>query len=174
MTKYVADNDERLKGMRWSVVAVMLISATIASAAVGLGGADSEAKLEQTKLSQIQHKKSQLNDEAKKLDFDQEKAQLRQSLKEDLLAEHVPTGQTHETDLRGQIFAKMTNNLMPMSPEQIATLRELYNRTNKASAQVGLVRPKPTSTSKVVDLSPGARPALICLCSGYLLLSCSF
>ncbi len=150
---------------KWIWSGLLVLSMSYAYAAVGLGGDDfknQDVALEKAKLAELQRAK-------KNGDFDpnKEKVRLQSSMRDGLLAEHEESN-AKESSLRDQIFAKMTNNLMPMSPEQIGTLRELYNRNKKASAQVGLVPPKPTSTSKIVDLSPGATPPVIRLSSGFI------
>lgn len=75
---------------------------------------------------------------------------------------------SNSTPIQDQIFAKVANSVMPMSPEQIIVLRELYNRNKQASQQTALIPPKPTASSKSVDLSPGATPPIIRMASGFI------
>lgn len=75
---------------------------------------------------------------------------------------------SNTTAIQDQIFAKVANQVMPMSPEQIIVLRELYNRNKQASQQTALIPPRPTASSKAVDLSPGATPPLIRMASGFI------
>lgn len=75
---------------------------------------------------------------------------------------------SNTSPIQDQIFAKVANQVMPMSPEQIIVLRELYNRSKQASQQSALIPPRPTASSKSVDLSPGATPPIIRMASGFI------
>jgi intracellular multiplication protein IcmK len=72
------------------------------------------------------------------------------------------------TSVRKKAFAKIPGSLMPMSPNQIRLVHRLLNRTKSAEAGVGGVPPKPTSSSLVVDLSPGGEPPVIRLTAGFI------
>lgn len=65
-------------------------------------------------------------------------------------------------------FAEMVRNIMPLSPAQIVTLRDMFNKTQKAVARYPGVPPKPTSSSILVNMSPGATPPVIRLRAGYV------
>lgn len=65
-------------------------------------------------------------------------------------------------------FAQMVRNLMPLSPSQIVTLRGMFDTTQRAVAQFPGVPPKPTSSSILVNMSPGAAPPVIRLRAGYV------
>ena len=66
-------------------------------------------------------------------------------------------------------FANMVNSVMPMSPQQIKTLRTLFDRSKHAAAiYPGGTPPKPTSSAVVVDLSPGSAPPVIRLRNGFI------
>lgn len=67
-----------------------------------------------------------------------------------------------------QAFSNVSHNLMPLSPNQIATLHYLFNQSQKAAGAEPGVPPKPTSSSLVVNLSPGATPPVIRLSEGYV------
>lgn len=150
-----------LRFSRFRAMIVSVVSA-VALVVMPVKAADSPRQLsseDQARLIAHQQEQQGLgSSEAQKT-----KGQLQQSLKEKMMAEMA-----NKTSLHDKIFAKMTNKLMPMSPDQIATLRELYNQNKRASAQPGLVPPKPTASSKIVDLSPGATPPIIRLASGYI------
>lgn len=75
---------------------------------------------------------------------------------------------SNTSPIQDQIFARVANQVMPMSPEQIIVLRELYNRNKQASQQAALIPPRPTASSKAVDLSPGATPPIIRMASGFI------
>ncbi len=71
-------------------------------------------------------------------------------------------------DLRDEAFLKVTNTLLPLSPAQIQMLRNVYDATQRAAAVFPGVPPRPTSTSLLVDLSPGSVPPVIRLGSGFV------
>lgn len=65
-------------------------------------------------------------------------------------------------------FATMVRNVLPLTPEQIKTLHYLFNQSQQASAQYPGIPPKPTSTSMIVNLAPGAAPPVIRLQQGFV------
>lgn len=65
-------------------------------------------------------------------------------------------------------FAQMVRNLIPLSPNQIVTLRSMFDQSQKAVAEYPGVPPKPTSSSILVNMSPGAAPPVIRLREGYV------
>ena len=68
-----------------------------------------------------------------------------------------------------EAFAKTARQMMPLTPEQIKTLRYLFDQSQKAAAaDPGDKPPKPTSSSVMVNLSPGAAPPVIRLRAGYV------
>lgn len=74
-----------------------------------------------------------------------------------------------ESDVSQEAFAKTARQMMPLSPEQIKTLRYLFDQSQKAAASdPGDKPPKPTSSSVMVNLSPGAAPPVIRLRAGYV------
>jgi intracellular multiplication protein IcmK len=65
-------------------------------------------------------------------------------------------------------FGAMTQTMLPMSPEQIQRLRQLFNQTQAAAATVPGTPPRPTISSQYVKLEPGATPTVIRLSQGYV------
>lgn len=65
-------------------------------------------------------------------------------------------------------FTTMVRNLLPLSPQQIITLRDMFDQTQQAVAQYPGVPPKPTSSSILVNMSPGSTPPVIRLSAGYV------
>lgn len=65
-------------------------------------------------------------------------------------------------------FTQVLRNLMPLDPQQIITLRNMFDRSQRAVAQYPGVPPKPTSSSILVNMSPGAAPPVIRLRAGYV------
>ena len=90
------------------------------------------------------------------------------------LAMNAPAAPKSDTDVttdpvvKQKAFSSLVNTLMPMSPNQIKALHYYYNQTrNAAAASVG-APPKPTSTSVIVNLSPGSTPPVIRMASGFI------
>ncbi len=67
-----------------------------------------------------------------------------------------------------QAFSNTAKGLMPLTPEQIQTLHYLFDQSRRASAASPTTPPKPTSSSIVVNLSPGATPPTIRLTAGFI------
>lgn len=72
------------------------------------------------------------------------------------------------TDQGRIAFTNMIRNLMPLSPQQIHTLHDLFDQTQQAVAESPGVPPRPTSSSILVNMSPGAAPPVIRLRAGYV------
>ena len=73
-----------------------------------------------------------------------------------------------DTAMSQQAFANMVRSLMPLSPDQIRTLRQLFDRSQKAAAASPGTPPRPTSTTIMVDLSPGATPPIVRLSNSFV------
>lgn len=71
-------------------------------------------------------------------------------------------------NLRDQAFTDTTDNLLPLTPDQIRTLHGLFSNTQRAVGEYPGIPPKPTSSSKIVNLSPGATPPIIRLTAGFV------
>ncbi len=67
-----------------------------------------------------------------------------------------------------QAFSNMTRSLLPLSPDQIRMLHYLFDQSRKSAAEAPQLPPKPTSSSVVVNLSPGATPPVIRLAAGFV------
>ncbi|OGT27644.1 MAG: hypothetical protein A3I77_05880 [Gammaproteobacteria bacterium RIFCSPLOWO2_02_FULL_42_14] len=65
-------------------------------------------------------------------------------------------------------FIQMVRNIMPLNPTQIGTLRSMFDETQRAVTQFPGVPPKPTSSSILVNMSPGSVPPVIRLRAGYV------
>lgn len=65
-------------------------------------------------------------------------------------------------------FTQMVRNLMPLDPNQITTLRSMFDQSQRAVANYPGIPPKPTSSSILVNMSPGAAPPVIRLRAGYV------
>jgi intracellular multiplication protein IcmK len=74
-----------------------------------------------------------------------------------------------ESDVSQEAFAKTARQMMPLTPDQIKTLRYLFDQSQKAAASdPGDKPPKPTSSSVMVNLSPGSAPPVVRLRAGYV------
>lgn len=78
------------------------------------------------------------------------------------------TGVVSETALKDQAFKAMTESQLPMTPEQIQKLRQLFNQSQFAATSSPDTPPKPTATSQMVNLAPGATPPVIRLAQGFV------
>ncbi len=67
-----------------------------------------------------------------------------------------------------EAFARTVRSLMPMSPEQIKTLRYMLDQSQRAAATFPGTPPRPTSSSVIVRLAPGATPPIIRLRAGFV------
>lgn len=73
-----------------------------------------------------------------------------------------------QSSVYDQAFANVVSQMLPMSAQQIAKLREVFTENQLAAATPPGIPPKPTSTSLLVNLSPQATPPVIRLGAGYI------
>ena len=70
---------------------------------------------------------------------------------------------------RDQAFNQLALNTLPMTPNQIQKLRNLFADSNRAATTYpGGTPPKPVSSTQLVSLTPGATPPIIRLAQGYV------
>ena len=77
-------------------------------------------------------------------------------------------GMVSTEDLNNSAFNAVAQNALPMSPEQIQRLKQLFNQTQYAAAANVGAPPKPTATSQFVNLAPGSTPPVIRLAQGFI------
>ena len=70
--------------------------------------------------------------------------------------------------LRDQAFKDLLNKNFPMRPEQILEYREAFEKNQAAMQATPKTPPQPTSSTLIVDLSPGATPPVIRLATGFV------
>lgn len=70
--------------------------------------------------------------------------------------------------LREEAFIGMSRTQLPLSPDQVKTLKKMFTNVQRAAAAHPGAPPRPTSTSLVVNLSPGATPPVIRLQAGFV------
>ncbi|OGT46353.1 MAG: hypothetical protein A3F17_04235 [Gammaproteobacteria bacterium RIFCSPHIGHO2_12_FULL_41_15] len=90
-------------------------------------------------------------------------ANTQQSASNDQLVKPVPGA-----SLQDQAFAGVTHQLMPMTPEQIKLMKQMYNERMQASLANPTGAPKPVSSSMYVNLAPGATPPVVRCASGFI------
>lgn len=85
------------------------------------------------------------------------------------------SGSDHSSDasvsiqaLNKAAFGSMAQTMLPMTPEQIQRLRQLFNQTQAAAATTPGTPPRPTISSQYIKLEPGATPSVVRLAQGYV------
>lgn len=71
-------------------------------------------------------------------------------------------------NLYDDAFSGVVSQMLPMTPEQIGRLKQLFNETQAAAVAPAGVPPRPATTSVLVNLSPQATPPVIRLGAGYI------
>lgn len=71
-------------------------------------------------------------------------------------------------NMQNEAFSKVVENMFPMAPDQIHELRRHFNATQRAGAFTEDTPPEPTSSSLLVNLSPGSTPPVIRLSAGFV------
>ena len=84
-------------------------------------------------------------------------------------AVQVPTISESETEIVDKkAFQSIKRSLYPLSPGQVAELKQDYQTNEYAQASTAGTPPKPTATSQFVNLSPGSTPPVIRLSQGFV------
>lgn len=74
-----------------------------------------------------------------------------------------------DTSLQTEAFSSLPSIVAPLTPDQVKEIRQLYNNMQRAGVYEGGDAPsRPTSSSLVVNLSPGATPPVVRLSAGYV------
>jgi intracellular multiplication protein IcmK len=76
----------------------------------------------------------------------------------------VPTSKI----LKATAFNEAIQTALPLSPEQIIRLRELFNQSQAASISSPDTPPRPVLTSRPINLAPGSTPMVVRLAQGYV------
>ena len=71
-------------------------------------------------------------------------------------------------DINNAAFNAVTQNALPMTPDQIQKLKQLFNQTQFAAAANTGIPPKPIANSQLVSLAPGSTPPVIRLAQGFV------
>ena len=104
------------------------------------------------------------HNELKKIPVASEKSGLSQNNQDD----QNDIRQFGSTPNSRAAFSKVLKNLMPLSAVQIQTLRHMYETSKRAAAASAGTPPRSTSTTVLVNLSPGASPPVIRLRAGFI------
>ncbi|MCH9744095.1 MAG: DotH/IcmK family type IV secretion protein [Gammaproteobacteria bacterium] len=80
----------------------------------------------------------------------------------------APSTQQTGSSVGQSAFSGVVNSMLPMTPEQIKTLRYMFDQSQRAASSYPGTPPKPTSSSVMVNLSPGSAPPIIRLRSGFV------
>lgn len=75
---------------------------------------------------------------------------------------------SEESTIGDLAFKEVTDQLFPLSVEEIIRLKQMYHTTEYAQASTAGTPPKPTATSQIVNLSPGSTPPVIRLSQGFV------
>ncbi len=81
----------------------------------------------------------------------------------------APTASKTEGDvIRFKAFERVKSRLFPLDTNQIVDLRRNFNKNERALITSVGTPPRPTATSQMVNLSPGATPPVIRLAQGFI------
>ena len=72
------------------------------------------------------------------------------------------------SQMQQQAFSKVTQQAMPMTPQQIHQLKRMLKQSKHAAAASATNPPSPQTTSIMVSLSPGHTPPVIRLQQGFI------
>lgn len=65
-------------------------------------------------------------------------------------------------------FSGVTRATLPMTPDQIKRLKQMFSESQQAAATTPGTPPRPTANSVIVSLAPGALPPVIRLAQGFV------
>ena len=80
----------------------------------------------------------------------------------------VITAEDEAESVDGLAFRGVESQLFPLNTDKIQSLKKKYEETEFAKASNPITPPKPTATSKFVNLSPGSTPPVIRLSQGFV------
>lgn len=79
-----------------------------------------------------------------------------------------PVASADKDTVESLAFDGVTQQLFPLSPEEIVRVKQMYHTNEYAQASPAGTPPKPTATSQFVNLSPGSTPPVIRLSQGFV------
>ncbi len=95
-----------------------------------------------------------------------------QSNDADLLNQRAKSNQQYvakqSESLSKTAFDSMVNELLPLTPNQIRRLKNMFAASQEASASPPGMPPRPVATSQFVNLAPGSTPPVVRLAQGFV------
>lgn len=73
-----------------------------------------------------------------------------------------------DTPISQAAFLQTVRNMLPLTPQQVHSLRVLLDKTQRAANAYPGTPPRPTSSSVIVNLAPGSTPPVIRLRKGFV------
>ena len=67
-----------------------------------------------------------------------------------------------------QSFSNTVHNILPMTPDQVRSLHQMFDKEQQSVAEYPGNPPRPTSTSLMINLAPGTTPPVIRLRRGFI------
>ena len=85
-----------------------------------------------------------------------------------LMLRSAPKSSTPPSQDSIDAFNAMTQQNIPLTPQQVVKLRQLIDQSQRAAAIPATVPPKPVSSTLIMNLAPGTTPPAIRLAEGYV------
>ncbi len=156
----------------------ILIRFTLVLACLGIGamvfaqqGESAQQALEQLRMLQKRlaaDPGTKDADASQKQDAAQKKPEGPAQEEKNAIAAPVTVSPTDNETLDKLAYEGMTQQLFPLSPEEIIRLKQMYHTQEYAKESPAGTPPKPTATSQIVNLSPGSTPPVIRLAQGFV------
>jgi intracellular multiplication protein IcmK len=83
-------------------------------------------------------------------------------------APFTPPTTVADSTINQTAFNNVVNSVLPMTPDQIHRLKQLFTASQYAQAAPPGIPPRPVATSQIVNLAPGATPPVIRLAQGFV------
>jgi len=85
-----------------------------------------------------------------------------------LMLRSAPKSSTPPSQDSVDAFNAMTQQSVPLTPQQVVKLRQLMDQSQRAASIPANVPPKPVSSTLIMNLAPGTTPPAIRLAEGYV------
>jgi intracellular multiplication protein IcmK len=155
-------------------LSALLILVTISGGSIVSADSSPSAQqaLDQLRILQRRLGSNPLPPEPTKDDGDKSKKNPAQGVVRPSVMARTPTQIVADTSANkladSMAFEAVTNHLFPLSPEEVHTIKKLYQKNEMAQVAAVGTPPKPTATSQFVNLSPGSTPPAIRLAQGFV------
>ncbi len=95
--------------------------------------------------------------------------QTQQALQSQPVAQQTQEDSTFgDTAMSREAFVNVLRGVLPLTPDQIRTLRKRLAASQRAAVASPSTPPKPTSSAVIVNLAPGATPPVVRLSNGFV------